>query len=163
MRCFYLLVIVSVCQIAACTISAPPMANQQNSPSETLNRLSDSELERNKVLWQESHPRNYRMTIEYASGGFYPIASPVMIEVRNGKTVSLKPERANSGSTERYRSFDTVEKIFEQIANYRQAERLMVEFDAVRGYPTKLDIDPSLAAEDDGFNLNVRKLEVLEK
>src|SRR5689334_15711373 len=61
-------------------------------PSVSTNLINITELEKNRRLWQESKIVDYDFVETKFAGGLY-LFIPVLIQVRNGKAISMNPIR----------------------------------------------------------------------
>ena len=112
--------------------------------------------------WAAQRITSYRYTFQHSGFLAPPATEPVIIQVRDGVRVALTP--VNSGATidaASFTAYDTVEKLFGVIQDAidHNAAQITVEYDAVRGFPTRIDIDPIAAAADDEIYLRVSQLE----
>jgi hypothetical protein len=110
------------------------------------------ELRENEQKWAAHNISDYSYTLRI--GCFCPqeITSPVVVEVRNRTTVSVK--YVDSGQPASNSSFDkanTVEDLFAIVrgAISQKADKLTVEYDPSLGYPTQISIDPIKDAVDE--------------
>lgn len=178
-----LLIVVNL--FTSCASFSQSADSQQNSKVQTVERTAipnETELERNRRLWTESNIKNYKITLESAiADALYTTLSPVEIEVREGKAVSIKhlakdeksvsmEEAKNNYGLMLYerRKIDTVEGMFDLIkraeegktANGFKTILLEVEYNSKYGYPTKIKYD--VAATDSYISLQVKKFEIIE-
>jgi hypothetical protein len=159
--------------------------SQQNSNVEAIEKPvipNETELERNKRTWTDSKIKNYKITLESdIANALYPTLSPVEIEVREGKTFSIrhlakdkKPVSMAKAKNDfglmgyESRGVDTIEAMFDLIKRAEEGktrERLKtilleVEYDPKYGYPTKINYD--VAATDSHIYVQVKKFEIIE-
>jgi len=173
----------------SCTLSSQQAANQQNSPQNSSNEVNskttiqnETELERNRRIWLENNVKNYKITLESAiADALYTTLSPVEIEVREGKAISIRhlakdeksvsmEEAKNNYGLMLYerRRIDTVDGMFDLIKRAEEGKSgegfktilLEVKYDSKYGYPTKIRYD--VAATDSFISLQVKKFEVVE-
>ncbi len=170
---------------ASCVSLSQNAVNQQTSVVATTEKpliQNESELERNKRIWRESKVKNYKITLESAiADAFYTTLSPVEIEVRDGKAVSIrhlakdnKPismeEAKNNYGLMLYerRGLDTIEGMFELIkqaeegktSNGVRTSLLEVEYNPKFGYPMSIKFDR--AATDSSMFLRVKNFETVD-
>ena len=170
---------------ASCNSFSQSADSQQNSKVQTAAKPvipKETELERNRRIWTQSNIKNYKITLESAiADALYTTLSPVEIEVRDGKAVSIRhlakdeksfsmEEAKNNFGLMRYEQLkiDTVEGLFDLIkraeegktANGFKTTLLEVEYDPKYGYPTKIKYD--VAATDLYKSLQVKKIEIIE-
>ena len=79
---------------ASCNSFSQSADSQQNSKIQTAEKPvipNETELERNRRTWTQSNIKNYKITLESAiADALYTTLSPVEIEVREGKAVSIR-------------------------------------------------------------------------
>ncbi len=85
----------------------------------------------------------------------------VLIEVRNGQKEFIRSLSKDNDYIQVYESYDTVEKIFDEIKKNAHADKLDVLFDKDLGYPTQIFCDKS-SDFDDEFKLQVKSLEIIK-
>lgn len=126
------------------------------------NKFSDPELERNKLLWQESKISNYNFVSTWNQGGTWAWV-PVLITISNGTVISMEPvrERKESERVQEYENFDTVEKMFDQIQEgYNNGDEVIVSYNKEFGYPEKIIIDSKKGLTDTGFTILISNFEM---
>lgn len=123
-------------------------------------------LTKNRNLWKESKIRNYRMTMEIRKTGHATPSGFAVVEVRDGKAVSINPAPGLqmgcwNNNCSRY---ETVEQIFAIIedAQKQSPEELITEYDAQYGYPTHVRMDIAKRTFDDELMIKIMQLEVIE-
>ncbi len=126
------------------------------------NEFIDSDFERNWKLWVENNISNYDLTVSIAVSSFTTPAEPVLIEVRAGKSISIKPlAKDDQRSLETYNHYDTVEKLFNKIKEHAEkGDKVKVKYNKELGYPedTTFFIKNSL-----GFiNIKIKKFQVVK-
>ncbi|AFY58596.1 hypothetical protein Riv7116_6247 [Rivularia sp. PCC 7116] len=128
-------------------------------------RLEIRKLRFNRRLWRKQKITNYRYTLSNSCFCVPEARGPVIIEVRNGKTVSVTSEATGEeANPDFFQNFDTIPKLFNVIrdAINRRADRLDVEYDAKFGYPTNISIDYKFQLADEELFLSVTNFEVIE-
>lgn len=158
---FRMILIASAIFIITCTGNVSPVADTNMKSGDGSNSEIDQHdpnlLVANNAKWQEQRIDNYDFDLS-ASGYFRPFGPTVKISVRNGKLASI--ENAN-GKLVRYprvyEEFSTVDKLFEFLntVNMRKPEKLVVAYDAERGFPTHVDLDEKEGISDDELTLKV--------
>lgn len=145
--------------------------SSQNSEDLSLNKkISNSnnssfdivEFERNKNLWTSQNIQNYKMIIG-ASGFITNFSEEVLIEVQNREAKSIKSlSKTGKNYTEAYKRFDSIEKIFNFVANNQKGHKLNVIFDKIFGYPSRVSYDEQAGIADDELELEVKRLEIIK-
>jgi hypothetical protein len=82
------------------------------------------------------------------------IEIPFVVEVRDGKDMSIKALDRNYGSVNNtFKRYGTVGKMFERIelAQKQKAITIKVEYDTKLGFPRKIFIDKSKFSDDELF------------
>ncbi len=129
-----------------------------NAPQKVTNSNS-KELKTNRRLWNQRKISNYRYTLSRDCFCTPEARGPVVIEVRNGKTTSIK-NAANGKpvNPELFQQYNTIPKLFDSIkdAIARKEPELTAEYNPKLGYPTQIKIG-SLAA-DAGVVLTIENL-----
>jgi len=125
---------------------------------------AESELARNRRLWQESKIVSYSFVSRQLCFGMYPCV-PVQIIVRNRKPISIKPTR-KKGQLERidgYENFNTVEKMFDEIqaAIDRGNNVTKVTYNKELGFPEQISMSPLKACEDCSFQIEFTNFEII--
>ena len=125
---------------------------------------AESELVRNRRLWQESKIESYSFVSRQLCFGMYPCV-PVQIIVRNSHAISLKPTRKKR-QLERidgYEDFNTVEKMFDEIqaAIDRGNDVLTVTYNKEFGFPEQISMSPHIACEDCSFQIEFTNFEII--
>ena len=119
--------------IFACVL----MSCEIQHPEERL--LGANEIARACVLWEKKRMTNYDMIVRYKHGGMIPSASPVIIEVRCGEAVNIRPIVGDQRPTDYYSSVDTVDKVLERVRqNIAEDSDVWGAFDSEYGYPTRV-------------------------
>jgi hypothetical protein len=163
---FALLVLQFSCALAQQNASNYSISqDNQIDLAQSESKAIESEFEANRRLWSEGKITNYRITVEAFQNGLYIPRRPVIIDVRDGQVVSIKPAPSSEqiGGLEPYKFYDTIEKIFDRIeqAEKQRADKIEVEYDSKLGYPKNLRIDQRLSGADDELLLRILKFEIL--
>lgn len=127
--------------------------------------LDKSSFNKNRSLWNESKISNYRMTMEIRKTGHATPSGFAVVEVRDGKAVSIgpAPDLHYGCWNNNCSNYDTVEKIFAIIegALNQSPDELITEYDANHGYPKDLRMDIAKTTFDDELMVKIMQLEVI--
>ena len=125
-------------------------------------RAPDAELERNKQLWSEGKVADYSFVIMRLQGGLY-IWAPVLMQIRDGKTVSAQPtEKVGELVKVDYEDFNTIEKTFARIQeSYNEGDKVTVIYNKVLGYPESIKVDPKGGGIDASYTIEISKFEIV--
>ena len=139
--------------LAACSAIAGAAGNQ-------------SEIEQNKEKWQDANISHYRFHLTVGCFCVFREDMPLIIEVRDGKTVSLEYQngsRIDAESREIFRKYETIDLIFAELKAGLNgaADAVTVEYDLTYGFPTQATIDVFKETADDELFLTISNLEVL--
>jgi hypothetical protein len=119
-----------------------------------------------RALWEAQGIDDYRFVLERVC--FCLARGPVVIEVRDGKMVSIvdaatgEPVNEGWALAEIYGDVSTLDKLFDVIDGARGAEILRVSYDAELGYPTEIYIDESSLMIDEEMRYLVSGFELLD-
>jgi hypothetical protein len=115
-------------------------------------------LDRSRALWERSRVRDYHYTVTNTCFCPEEFAGPVVVEVREGNTVSAT--YASTGAPARpqpFASMDSVDELFDTIARAldREPDAVNVSYDPELGYPVSahFDFDTRTADEEGGFRV----------
>ncbi|WP_353930343.1 DUF6174 domain-containing protein [Okeanomitos corallinicola TIOX110] len=142
-------------------IAKPPTPASQVKSNQSNLKI----LKKNTVLWKKANIANYRYQLTRSCFCIPSARQPVLIEVRNGKTVSVTSvETGQPVDRELFNQYDRVPKLFSLIRDgiARKADSLNVNYEPKAGYPTQISIDYSQQQADEELYLNVDKFEVLD-
>lgn len=148
-------------------VSQAPERVEELQPSDTGQSLKSEirKLRFNRRLFRKQKITNYRYTLSNSCFCIPEARGPVIIEVRNGETVSVTSEATGEKvNRDFFQNFDTVPKLFNVIrdAINRRADRLDVQYDDKFGYPTNISIDYKFQLADEELFLSVTDFEVIE-
>jgi Family of unknown function (DUF6174) len=117
--------------------------NKENSSSDDINS-KDSKFEENRRLWKEKNTLNYDILISVSATSFTGPAEPVSIEVRDGKSVSIKRvETSDARSIEIYEAWDTIDKLFDLVkSQYEKDSSVITTYNKEFGYPEEVSFLP---------------------
>jgi hypothetical protein len=133
-------------------------------------KVVNTELEKNRRLWQEKNISDYDLTASLYKGGSSVWAEPVLIKVRNGQAISieileekfkvLSDEEAVGG----YRELDTIEKMFDYIQKGLDGEAdMQVKYDKNFGYPKDIRVNYIKRGSDSWQTMIIKKFEIFTK
>ena len=148
-----LLLVLMTLILAACTAVGNALGNQ-------------GEIEQNKDKWQNANISHYRYHLHISC--FCPFVEnmPLMIEVEDGKVVSMEYQSGNEiedFNRELFDKYATIDRIFSELEADLNgaADKVTVEYDPTDGFPTKVDIDFVEQAIDDELYLTISNFEEL--
>jgi hypothetical protein len=146
-------------------LTAPALSRPPIRPIST--RPANSNLQRlrvNERLWNSQNITSYRYTLTRSCFCAPDARGPVVVEVRNGETVSVTSVATGQPvDPELFKQYDTVPELFNVIkdAINRKASSLTVEYSKL-GYPTQINIDYSAQIADEELYLTVENFQVLQ-
>src|ERR1700752_1798003 len=148
MKILILLIAVASLALAACA-GATASANQ-----------NQSELDDNQQKWQDANISHYRYNLSISCFCVFTQDMPLIIEVQDGKVVSMEYASGNeidAGSREYFQRFETIDKVFEQLQKdiSGKADEVVVTYNATYGFPDEVKIDYVLEATDDEIWLTI--------
>ena len=148
-----LLLIVMTLALAACTAIGSAMGSQ-------------SEIEQNKEKWESANISHYRYQLHISCFCVFVENMPLVIEVQDGKVVSMEYQNGNEIDPSIHELFDkyaTIDRLFAELEAGLNgaADKVAVEYDATYGFPTKADIDVEEMAIDDELYLTLSNFEKL--
>lgn len=116
------------------------------------------DLRANRAVWERQELRDYRYTIVRSCECLPEMSGPAVIEVRDGRTVSVTPAQGGRAVLrESFERLDTVEELFAAVRDAvdRDAHSLRVRYDPRRGYPAEffVDYDREVADDEHGFTV----------
>jgi hypothetical protein len=122
-------------------------------------------LRRNQQLWLQQNIRNYRYRLQVSCHCLPSITQPVVIEVHNGVTTSIKA--VNKGiriEPEFFKNYKSIDKLFRlvQKAIAEKAHRIDVTYHPTLGYPTQINIDYDAQMADEELYLTIDNFEVIK-
>ena len=111
---------------------------------------TDPDLDKNRKRWRESKIVNYEMSVRIHFSSYTTPAEPVIIKVRDGKSISIAPEfESDKRDIKVYEKYDTIEKIFAEIeSEIRAKNTVKVKYNKLQGYPENTTI---FANDSDSF------------
>lgn len=155
-------VVISAGLLIPINLTAPAIS--QTTVQTTQNKLAIANFRKNYLLWNQQNIRNYRYTLSNSCFCAPAARGPVIITVRNGITTSITTTTGEPVSNpeffERYR---TIPKLFNVIVDAiaRRADRIDVQYNGQRGYPTQISIDYSFQIADEELFLTIENFQTL--
>lgn len=130
-------------------------------------QTDDIEIRRERALWESAKVTSYRFVLRATCLCELSPRSPVLVEVRGGKPVSVKPLTESKYFyfyPESYKRHNTIDKLFDVIqeAVTRKAEVVSVSYDPALGYPTVIVIDEDTRYVDDEVTMWVEQFEIIQ-
>ncbi len=125
-----------------------------------------SEVDRASEKWQAANISHYRFNLFIGCFCVYTQDMPLIIEVKDGKVVSMKYQSGKeieSGNLDYFQRFATIDKIFDELKKDLggEADKVTVEYDETYGFPKQVSIDFIEQAADDELGLTVSEFEKL--
>ncbi|HLO29455.1 MAG TPA: DUF6174 domain-containing protein [Anaerolineales bacterium] len=141
---------------------------------------SQSEIDRNQQKWQDANISHYRFNLSI--GCFCPFSQdmPLVIEVQNGKVVSMVSQSGNeidANNREIYKQYETIDRVLSELEKAikgttdevgsssdpapRKADEVVVTYDPTYGFPAQAQIDFIKNAVDDELTLDISNFEKL--
>ena len=124
-----------------------------------------TELDRNRALWESQSIRHYRFDLTISCFCVFNDQMPLTIEVQDGQVVSISAAGGADISDFRdfYSGFDTMEKLFDTIAEAAagDAQTLEVQYDPTYGFPVSIYVDPEELVADDEVGYDVVNFQIL--
>lgn len=136
-----------------------PKEANSNSANSNVNDFVAAEFIKNKDLWNRQNISSYEMVVEAQNSS--NTAKQVTIKVENRRAKSIvKNDAADKESSESYKPFDTVEKIFEIVERESKTRHdvLKVNYDSNLGYPLQVISDENLKTADEEFSIRILSL-----
>lgn len=130
-----------------------------------INNLNSRRLIFNRRLWNQQNISNYQYTFSNGCFCIPEARGPVVIEVRNGETVSITSVTTGESVDPRFfKQYSTIPKLFNVIqdAIQRQASSLNVQYNSRYGYPTQIDIDYNSQIADEEVFLTIENFKILQ-
>lgn len=140
--------------LAACTARGNALGNQ-------------SEFEQNKAKWENASISHYRYHLSITCFCIFSQDMPLVIEVRDGKVVSMEFQNGNPIDPESRKLFEkyaTIDQIFSELEadlNGAADEVTIASYDQTYGFPTEVTIDFVKEATDDELYLSLSSFEKL--
>lgn len=127
---------------------------------------SQPEIEQNKQKWQEQGISHYRYHLFVGCFCVFSQDMPLIIEVQDGKTVSMEYQSGNeidASNRDLFRKYETIDLIFAEVEAGLNgaADEVTVTYDPTYGFPTEAAMDVIKEAADDELYLTVSNFEAL--
>lgn len=125
--------------------------------------IQKRELVQKREQWSSQKINNYRYTINLMA--FSPNAGKdVLIEVHDGKQVSLTCEKCQQNPSDMFEKVDTIEKIFELIEKQieKGEDNLEIKYDDKLGYPLEFGGSSKKDVTDSLWKYRISNFEVIK-
>jgi Family of unknown function (DUF6174) len=146
-----------------------PQISTNERPSELplkgkINSLIGEDFENSHKLWLETKSTNYNMLISIFTTSYSSPAEPVMIEVREGKSILIKPaSESDKRATGIYSDHDTIEKLFTMIeTESEKGVTVKVKYNKELGYPENITFNYAKSGMFGGRNIEIKKFEIIK-
>ncbi|QLE57841.1 DUF6174 domain-containing protein [Nostoc sp. TCL26-01] len=145
-------------------VLSQPNTTVQIAQATLNNKLNLRLLKYNRSLWNSKNIFNYRYTLSNSCFCIPDARGPVIIEVRNGQTVSITSVATGQPADPQFfQRYNTVPKLFDVIqdAIARRADSLNVSYNHRLGYPTQINIDYESQIADEELFLTIENFQKL--
>ncbi len=127
---------------------------------------NESEIEQNKEKWHDQGISHYRYHLFVGCFCVFSADMPLVIEVQDGKAVSMEYQSGNvmdSSNREIFKKYETIDLIFAELeADINgAADEVTVTYDPTYGLPAEASVDVVKEAVDDEVSLTVSNFEAL--
>ena len=127
---------------------------------------SQTEIGMNKQKWQNANISHYRYELHLSCFCVFVENMPLVIEVQDGKTVSMEYQNGKEIEPqllELFKKYETMDLIFAELEAGLNgaADEVTVEYDPTYGFPTQAKIDVEAQAIDDELYMTISNFEVL--
>jgi len=127
---------------------------------------SQTEIGQNKEKWQDANISHYRYHLFISCFCAFNEDMPLIIEVQDGKVVSMEFQSGNEIDPSLHELFDkyaTIDLLFAELEADLNgaADEVIAEYDANYGFPTEITIDFVKEAADDELYLSLSNFEEL--
>lgn len=125
-----------------------------------------ADLSMNRAKWNEANISHYRYHLYLMCLCSFFEDMPLVIEVLNGKVVSMEFQSGNlikRGDRKSFEANATIARIFARLQTdfWKNPDEVFVDYDQTYGFPTQVRIDYSKDFGEDDFSLIVSDFEVL--
>ena len=125
-----------------------------------------TEIEQNREKWQNAHISHYRFHLNIGCFCVFSQDMPLIIEVQDGKAVSMEYQSGNEINAEHreiFKKYETIELIFNELEAGLNgaADQVTVKYDPTYGFPTEVTIDVMKETADDELYLTISNFEAL--
>ena len=154
---------VGVAWLAACVALAGALAGCSGGGGGAAVSGPQAELSRSRSVWQGRRIASYRYTFRHGCFCAPSTVEPVVIEVRNGASVSVTTLAGDAVDRSLYDGFDTIDKLFAlmQATLDNRGKIGSAVYDSQFGLPTDAFLDPLPMAADDELTIEVSDFHVL--
>jgi hypothetical protein len=158
---------ISTILVASISLNAPVLSEQpiQVVQAPTLTKFNWGKFKMNYQLWKQHKISNYRYEFTRSCNCLPKATAPVIIEVRNGKTISIiDKETRQPADPALFQQYNTIPKLFNIIKNalVRRAANLTVEYNPILHYPTQISIDYNSQITDDEIFFTISNLQIIK-
>jgi hypothetical protein len=127
---------------------------------------SQSELEQNQEKWQDAAISHYHYNLTISCFCVFTQDMPLVIEVRDGKVVSMEYQNGNEidpSLLDLFNRYTTIDRVFGEVKAGLNgaADEVIVKYDPTYGFPTEVSIDVEKQATDDELYLSLSNFEKL--
>ena len=127
---------------------------------------SQSELEQSQEKWQDAGISHYRYNLAISCFCVFTQDMPLVIEVRDGKVVSMEYQNGNEidpSLLDLFNRYATIDRVFGEVKAGLNgaADEVIVKYDPTYGFPTEVTIDVEKQATDDELYLTLSNFEKL--
>ncbi len=160
-------IIMSMGLLMLFSMNAPVMSQfpkQGVKPSVTA-KSNIKQYRTNRRLWNRQRISSYRYTLSRSCFCLPEARGPVVIEVRKGKTTSIKlAANGKPVNPELFQKYSTMPKLFQLIrdAISQKVSSLNVKYDPQLGYPTNINIDYDSRIADEEEFITIGNLQKIE-
>lgn len=132
---------------------------KETNTASQVNDFTAAEFMKNKDLWNRQNIGSYEMVVEAQNSSNTARQVTIKVENRRAKSI-VKNDADDKGSSESYKPFDTVEKIFEIVERESKTHHnvLKVNYDSNLGYPLQVISDENLKTADEEFSIRILSL-----
>ena len=125
-----------------------------------------TEIGQNKEKWQDANISHYRYHLFISCFCAFNEDMPLIIEVEDGKVVSMEFESGKAidpSLMELFKKYETIDLIFAELEAGQNgaADEVTVKYDPTYGFPTEATIDMVKEAIDDELYLTISNFEQL--
>ncbi len=148
-------------------LNIPPVMSQnsvQIVQAQKSNNLNSRRLRLNRNLWNRQNISSYKYTLSKSCFCTPEARGPVVILVRNGKTISITSVATGKpANPEFFQNYNTIPKLFDVIQDAidRKASSLNVQYNQKLGYPTQINIDYNSQIADEELYLTIENFKKL--
>lgn len=149
------------------SMNAPVMSQvpQQEVKLSVTAKSNIKQYRKNRRFWRRQRISNYRYTLSRSCFCLPESRGPVIIEVRNGKTTSIKlAANGQPVNPELFQRYSKVPKLFRLIkdAISQKVSSLDVKYNPQLGYPTNISIDYNSQIADEEEFITITNLQKIK-